>query len=148
MAREMAVGRVLLAAALVLALSCGAVESDLDGTGGAPRDAGGSTAGENADPLVLYSAGADAMQALVHGRLIRDTDCLYIVADDGSRWLAAFPAQATRWQEDPPAVAYRGRILAVGSDVELSGGEGGALEWVKPPAPACDTSQVWIVAPG
>lgn len=138
----------LLAAALVMALSCRAVESDLEGPGGAPLDTAASSAGESVDPLVLYSAGADAMQALVRGRLVRDTDCLYIVADDGSRWLAAFPAQATRWQEDPPAVVYRGRTVAVGSDVELSGGEGGALEWVKPPAPTCDASQIWIVAPG
>jgi hypothetical protein len=147
MARE-TVARVLLSAVMSLALSsCGAVEGDLDSPGGSPPDASAASAAEPSDPLVLYSAGEEAMQALVRGRLVREGDCLSIVADDGSRWLAAFPAQATRWQEEPAAVVFLDRPLEIGSEVELSGGEGGALEWVKPPAPACDTSSIWIVAP-
>jgi hypothetical protein len=99
-----------------------------------------------ADPLALYTATPVARQARLQGRLVQDGACLYIVAEGGERWLAAFPSPGTRWEPGESAVQVGARRLRVGESGAFSGGEASTAPWVKAPAASCDASKVWTVS--
>lgn len=99
-----------------------------------------------ADPVALIRASAVGDTALLRGRLTLDGPCLYIVADNGDRWLAAFPSPGTTWNAEEQSVQVARQTLRVGSAGKFAGGETkGHLEWVRAPAAACDTTKVWRV---
>jgi hypothetical protein len=104
-------------------------------------------AGGEPAPLALYPARPEGHQALVQGRLELEGSCLYIVAENGERWLAAFPSPGTAWDAAQQTVRVGERAVRVGEVATFTGGEtrGSAdgVEWVEPPAAACDRSGIW-----
>lgn len=102
-----------------------------------------------ADPLVLYAAGPEAHQARLEGRLQLDGPCLYIVAEGGERWLAAFPSPGARWEPGESAVHLGARRLRVGEMGAFAGGEvtnAAGVGWLRAPADSCDASKLWMVS--
>lgn len=108
------------------------------------------SSGGGASPLALYPASAEAHEALLRGTLSLEGDCLYIVGDGGERWLAAFPSPGTTWEPGENAVQVGARTLRVGAPGAFAGGEApnppGALKWVQPPAPGCESAKLWMVS--
>lgn len=102
-----------------------------------------------ASPVVLYPGSAEGDAALLRGTLEQEGTCLYIRAEGGERWLAAFPSPGTSWNSKDRSVRVNGRVLRVGEAGGFGGGERkdglGALAWVQAPAAACDPSQIWLV---
>jgi len=104
-----------------------------------------------ADPIAR-SLPADAFNAAAtEGMLVREGNCLYLEYG-GSRALLSFPYQS-EWDGATNTVVIGNRRVAVGDS--FSGGGSGAdasernvpLRWGTAPAPACDTSRVWFLAP-
>lgn len=110
--------------------------------------AGACSPQKGLDPLALYPASPEGHMALLRGKLQMDGPCLYIVGEDGRRWLAAFPSPGIEWLAADQAVQVRGRVVKLGEMAAFTGGEAGSgdgLPWVRSPAEPCDGSPVWMI---
>lgn len=88
--------------------------------------------------------------AALEGYLHTDGSCIYITGRGGSgmKALPAFTIPGIRWDSRREAIIARGRAYRLGERVLLAGGEpfeGQVLNWVQPPHPGCDTSDIFIV---
>lgn len=93
--------------------------------------------------------------AAAAGTLEVDGRCLYLRADDSTRYLIASTLPGARWDEERralvvPAAGAGGAATTVraGDEIVLGGSEASASalaeHWVEPPPDGCDGRRVWI----
>ena len=104
-------------------------------------------AGQADSPLALYSGQWNEDDALLTGTLAREAECLYIVDSRGVKWLPAFAARGTSWNEAEESVTYVGKTIRVGDQVKVGGSSPLAVEiWAAPPEGSCDSTRIWLVS--
>ncbi len=108
----------------------------------------GCTSAREQPSLAIYSGDWNADDARLEGKLVQDGSCLLIDDSDGVRWLVAFAADRTSWDQADQEVHFGGRSLRLGERVAVGGSSppGYQPEWIKPPAPTCQSFPVWFVA--
>jgi hypothetical protein len=106
---------------------------------------------------VLYAGAPTGDNADLPGTLTIEGNCLYVDWEDpndqddvrDSRMLPAFPANFTRWDEETQTIELDGTALRAGTEVVLGGGGLGSdpddRDWVVPPDPDCDASEIFMV---
>jgi hypothetical protein len=136
-------------AALIVPLLMTAACDTTMSSGEDPAPAGGGAAASPVGvALALLPATQGGATAAATGTLALRGRCL--VLESGSEVThLAFATAETRWDASSRALRVGTRSFALGTRVELGGGESGgnaeALPWVSPPAPEC-RGRLWIVS--
>lgn len=138
----------VLSLILLLAAACDRPPHESPPSPGAPPQArlDGDGAGVR---LALLQPGNDMLMAALEGVLHADGRCLYIVGKDPkrNRTLPAFHIAGMRWDEATRTLRVRDKSFALGQRVVLGGGHvpnHPALDWVQPPDPSCDSSDLFM----
>ena len=142
--------RPLLAAPLLIVAACDSTTPESGGPEPAANGAGGAAAraagGEVA--LALLPSDRGGMTAAASGTLALRGRCL--VLEGGQEPIPlAFATADTRWEASARLLRVGGRSFALGSRVDLGGGEVRAnadtLPWIRRPAAECG-GRFWIVS--
>lgn len=117
------------------------------GDDAAPAGSAGGASG-SAVALALLPPNEGGATAAASGTLALEGRCL-VLAANGERTNLAFATADTRWDASARALRVGDRSFALGSRVELGGGEftgaADALPWVRRPAAECG-GRFWIVS--
>lgn len=102
--------------------------------------------------LALYPPGP-VPGALLVGELTMESSCLFVVADDGTKYGLVWPAGITAWHSISSTIEVAGSSAAVGERVTVGGGPYDITPkniedypWVRAPSPECLGDQLFFVA--
>ena len=140
--------RSLLVAPLLMIAACDSTTPESGGPEPAANGAGGAARAAEDVALALLPSDRGGMTAAASGTLALRGRCL--VLEGGREPIAlAFATAETRWDSSARVRRVGGRSFALGSRVDVGGGEVGAnadaLPWIRRPAAECG-GRFWIVS--
>lgn len=159
----MALGLSVVGVGLIIVAGAALLSLPPDG----PRSGGlGPTTGDWG-PLAVSESNLGGDAALASGRLVIGEDCVFLEGSDGQRTLLVWWSEQTRWDAATRRISFKrpdGTVIALeggrdvrlgGSGTQLAGDESepavpwdswlSGVDWVAPPAEACETGSTWSV---
>ncbi|MCG9492246.1 hypothetical protein MCL36_06840 [Acinetobacter pittii] len=96
----------------------------------------------NAVKLPVYQSNGISASARLKGALQLKQECLYV-----NDILIIFPEHTAQWDSKKQTLSYKGKHIAIGSELDIAGGFGNFQQdnlRIKHLSPMCDHQNIWF----